>query len=72
MDGASGDTPARGVLYAHLSESHPDRIVVGSCTVFLRDGKRCTYAVGTPVEGASTEVDGRRDVDSITAVKPGR
>jgi hypothetical protein len=40
--------------------------------MFLRDGKRCTHAVGTPVEVAYTEVDGRRDVDSITPVKSGR
>src|SRR6266851_1637581 len=43
MDGANGDTPPRGVLYAHLIESHPDRIVVGDCTVFLGDGMACSY-----------------------------
>ncbi len=66
MNAASGSQPARGVIVAPLIEFHPDRIVVGSCTLFLRDGKRCTYAVGTPLEVAYTEVDGRRDVDSIT------
>jgi len=62
MDGASGDTPARGVLYAHLSESHPDRIVVGSCTVFLRDGKRL-YLCGwgtTRRRGLHGGLNGRR------------
>ncbi len=72
MNAGSGNQPARGVIVAPLIESHPDRIVVGSCTLFLRDGKRCTHAVGTPVEVAYTEVDGRRDVDSITPVKSGR
>jgi len=72
MDAASGSRPARGVIVAPLVESHPDRIVVGSATLFLRDGKRCTHAVGTPLEVAYTEVDGRRDVDSITPIRPGR
>jgi hypothetical protein len=71
MDAASGSKPARGVIVAPLTESHPDRIVVSSCTLFLRDGKRCTYPVGTPVEVVYTEVDGRRDVDSITPVRSG-
>src|SRR5216684_3201032 len=66
MNAASCSQPARGVIVAPLIEFHPDRIVVGSCTLLLRDGKRCTYAVGTPLEVAYTEVDGRRDVDSIT------
>jgi len=70
MNAASGSQPARGVIVAPLIEFHPDRIVVGSCTLFLRDGKRCTYAVGTPLEVAYTEVDGRRDVDSITPIRP--
>jgi hypothetical protein len=69
MDAASGSQPACGVIVAPLVESHPDRIVVGSCTLFLREGKQCSYAVGTPVEVAYTEVDGRRDVDSITPVR---
>jgi len=69
MNAASGSQPARGVIVAPLVESHPDRIVVGSCTLFLRDGKRCTYAVRTSLEVAYTEVDGRRDVDSITSVR---
>jgi hypothetical protein len=56
MNAASGSQPARGVIVAPLVESHPDRIVVGSCTLFLRDGKRCTYAVGTSLEVAYTEV----------------
>ena len=72
MDAASGSKPARGVIVAPLIESHLDRIVVGSCILFLRDGKRCTYAVGTPLEVAYTEIDGRRDVDSIAPVKSGR
>lgn len=68
MDAASGSQPARGV--APLLESLPDRIVVGSRTLFLRDGKRCTYPVGTPVEVIYTEIDGRRHADNITSVRP--
>jgi hypothetical protein len=32
---------------------------------------RCTYPVGTPVEVIYTEVDGQRDVDSITPIRSG-
>jgi hypothetical protein len=71
MDAASGSQPARGVIVAPLLESLPDRIVVGSRTLFLRDGKRWTYPVGTPVEVIYTEIDGRRHVDNITPVRPG-
>ena len=71
MDAASGSQPARGVIEAPLIESLPDRLVVGSCTLFLRGGKRCAYPVGTPVEVTYTEIDGRRHVDNITPVRPG-
>ena len=66
MDGASGDTPARGVLFALLVESHPDRIVVGDCTLFLDDEIACSYSPGTPLEVEYTEQNGRRRADKIT------
>jgi hypothetical protein len=66
MDGVSGDTPACGVLYAHLIESHPDRIVMGDCTVFLGDGMARSYPLGTPPEVEYIERNGRRRADKIT------
>jgi hypothetical protein len=70
-----GSVPARGILVAPL-KAHPDRIILGYRTFFLRDGLRdgatCNYLLGTPLEVAYTEPDGRRDVDSITPVQHGR
>jgi hypothetical protein len=61
--------PAHGVIVAPLTESYPDRIVLGSFTLFLRAGKICTYAVGTPLEVLYTEVAGRREVDNIARAR---
>jgi hypothetical protein len=81
MDAASGSKPARGedgrslahgVIVSLLVEAHPDRIVVGSRTLFLRDGTVCTYLSGTNLEVHYTELDGRAEVQSITALKPTR
>ncbi|MGH9893372.1 MAG: hypothetical protein ACREA0_15565 [bacterium] len=55
-----------GVIIGPLKESHPDRIVIADGTLFLRDGARCNYALGTPLEVVYTEQGGRRDVDKIT------
>lgn len=72
MDTGSGRQPARGAIVAPLVESHPDRIVLGSRTLLLRDGKTWTYAVGTNLEVVYTEQDGRAETESITVVKPTR
>jgi hypothetical protein len=81
MDPASGSQPprgdepariAQGVIYAPLIESHPDRIVVGDRTIFLRDGKTCIYALGTSLEVAYTLTNGCAKVDHIAVVKPSR
>ena len=70
-----GSVPARGIIVAPL-KAHPDRIILGDRTFFLRDGLRdgatCNYLPGTPLEVAYTEPDGRRDVDRITPVQHGR
>lgn len=60
----------RGVIIAPLTESHPGRIILGGSILFLRDGATCNYTLGTPLEVAYTEQDGRKDVDTITAVRP--
>jgi hypothetical protein len=60
------------VIVAPLIASHPDRIVVGSRTLVLRDGKTCTYALGTNLEVVYTEQNGRAEAESITVVKPAR
>lgn len=36
-----------GVMFGALTEVHPDRIVVGTSTLFLRDGEACLYEIGT-------------------------
>ena len=55
-----------GVIIGPLTESRPDRTVLGGSILFLRDGAPCNYALGTPLEVVYTEQDGRRDVDKIT------
>ena len=66
---ASGGQPARGVVVGHLTESHPDRIVVGSATVYLREGVPCVHPVGTFLGVTYTaEQDGRRLVDLLEPV----
>ena len=66
-----GSVPARGIIVAPL-KAHPDRIILGDRTFFLRDGATCNYLPGTPLEVTYTELDGRRDVESITPVQHGR
>jgi hypothetical protein len=66
MDAASGSQPARGVIVSPLIASHPDRIVVGSSTLFLSDGMACGYPPGTTLEVEYTEQNGRRQAEKIT------
>jgi hypothetical protein len=65
MNAASSGEPARGVVIGRLNESHLDRIVVGSSTLYLREGAPCTYPVGTFIGVTYTDQDGRRHVDSL-------
>lgn len=69
MDTTSGRWLARGVICGALAESHPDRIVISGCVLFLRPGTACPYAVGMSVEVRYTEIDGRRDVDRIARTR---
>jgi hypothetical protein len=41
---------AHGLIVAILREVHPDRIVVGERTLFLREGQDCRYPPGTNLE----------------------
>jgi hypothetical protein len=59
------------LFVALLAESHPDRIVLGDCVVFLCDGATCPYPVGTPLEVECTERNGHRTVEKITPMKIG-
>ena len=68
-NGASGSQPARGVVVGRLHETDSDRIVVGTWTLYLCDGQRCTHAVGTLVHVIYTERDGRRVVDEVTTAQ---
>jgi len=71
MGAASGSQPARGdgegvahgVIYAPLLEVH---------TIFLLDGKTCTYKPGTSLEVLYAEKNGRAEAETITPVKPAR
>lgn len=74
MDAASGSQPARdkdgtplahGVTFGPLTEAHPDRIVVADHTFFLRQGMKCDYPPGTPLQVVYTEQGGRREAESI-------
>jgi hypothetical protein len=69
MDAASGSQPARGIIIGALAESHPDRLVIGGCVLFLRGGAACPYVAGMSVEVRYTEIDGRRDIDRIASDK---
>jgi len=71
MDTDSGSSVARGVIFAPLKESYLDRIVLGDCVLFRREGATCTYALGTPLEVEYTERNERRDVEKITPTKAG-
>jgi hypothetical protein len=70
MDAASGSRLARGVICGALAESHPDRIVISGCVLFLRTEIACLHAIGTSVEVRYTEIGGRRDVDRIARTTP--
>jgi hypothetical protein len=48
MNAANSGEPARGVVVGPLKESHPDRIVVGTSTLYLPEGVSCIHPVGTP------------------------
>lgn len=82
MDAASGSQPARGeerpgvahgLIVAILREVHPDRIVVGERTLFLREGQDCRYPPGTNLEVLYTmRQDGRNEVERISVVRPTR
>jgi hypothetical protein len=71
MGSASGSQPARGdgegvargVIYAPLLEVH---------TIFLLDGKTCTYKPGTSLEVLYAEKNGRAEAETITPVNPAR
>ena len=82
MDAASGSQPARrerrpgvahGLIMAILREVHPDRIVVGERTLFLREGQDCRYPPGTHLEVLYTvRQDGRSEADRIVVMQPRR
>jgi len=58
--------PMNGVLFGPLVESHPDRIVVASRTLYLRDGEACRYEICSALEVIYTEhANGRCDVEKI-------
>jgi hypothetical protein len=59
-----------GVIVGRLTAWHPDRMVVGDRTMFLRDGEACPYEIGMFLNVTFIEHDGRRDVESITPVPP--
>jgi hypothetical protein len=59
-----------GVVFGALTEVYPDRIVVGTCTLFLRDGEACFYEIGMGLEVIFIErADGRADVQRITPLE---
>ena len=68
MNAASGSQPARGVVVGRLTQSHPDRIIMGATTLYLGDGAACTFPVGTLLQVVYTERDGRRCVESVARV----
>jgi hypothetical protein len=78
MDAASGGHPARGdgagivygVIFAPLTVVHPDRIMVAGQTLYLRDGQTCPHQLGTPLEVVYVEIDERRYIERMTAVRP--
>jgi hypothetical protein len=78
MDAANGSQPALGggegiaygVIFGPLTVVRPDRIMVKGQTLYLRDGQTCLYLLGTPMEVVYAEIDERRYIDRITAVRP--
>jgi hypothetical protein len=65
MDAASSGQPARGVVLGRLTQSHPDRIIMGTAILYLRDGAACAFPVGTLLQVVYTEQHGRRCVESV-------
>lgn len=57
--------PRHGVIVGRLTESRPGWIIVGEMMLFLRPGETCLYKLGTTLQVAFVEQDGRRDVQSI-------
>jgi hypothetical protein len=48
-----------GVVYGSLLECHADHIVLGGgAQIFLDDGVRCDFRVGTYLKVTYTEIDG--------------
>ena len=81
MDAASGSQArgeerpgvAHGLIVAILREVHPDRIVVGERTLFLREGQDCRYPPGTYLEVLyAVRQDGRSEAERISVVQPRR
>jgi hypothetical protein len=44
--------------------------MVDGQTLYLRDGQTCPYQLGTPMEVVYVEIDARRYIERITAVRP--
>ncbi len=59
-------TPVHGVILGPVTELHPDRIMVGGRTLYLRDGEAFDCEIGMVVEVVYLERDGRGDVQRIT------
>jgi hypothetical protein len=50
-----------GVVYGSLLERHADHILLGGgAQIFLDDGMRCDFRVGTYLKVTYTEIDGRK------------
>ncbi len=58
--------PIHGVILGPLAELHPDRIVIGGRTLYLRDGEAVGCEIGMVLEVVYLERDGRGDVQRIT------
>jgi hypothetical protein len=59
-----------GVIFGPLTEVYPDRIVIGTHTLFLRDGETCLYEIGNSLEVIFKEqADGRGSVWRITPLE---
>lgn len=66
-----------GVVYGSLLERHADHILLGGgAQIFLDDGVRCDFRVGTYLKVTYTEIDGRKlargisQSDSFRALNP--
>ena len=66
-----------GVIYGSLLERHADHILLrGGAQIFLDDGVRCDFRVGTYLKVTYTEIDGRKlargisQSDSFRALNP--